>query len=341
MNVLVATSMYPTLENPARGSFIRTQVEYLKRAGIDVEVFVVQKRSRKLMYPVAALELRKRLTDPTIDIVHAHFSYVGMIARLQRKVPVVVSYCGDDVLGTVGPDGRLTLFSRVAAFAGRILSKYADAVIVKSERMASGLPRKDVHVIPNEVDMEVFQPIERERARAVLGLDAGRKYLLFAANPNIAVKRFPLAQRVAEQLKQRDPSVELLVVYKEPQERLALFMNACDALIFPSYQEGSPNIVKQAMACNLPIFATNVGDVPEIIGNTDGCYICRPDVNGFVPRLSELLAHPKRTQGRSRVQHLTGPMVAQRVIDVYEQVLRKRRSQAPYRTRANWFFASK
>jgi glycosyltransferase involved in cell wall biosynthesis len=329
------------MENPARGSFIRTQVEYLKRAGIDIEVFVVKKRSRKLMYPVAALELRKRLTDPTIDIVHAHFSYVGMIARLQWKVPVVVSYCGDDVLGTVGPDGHLTFFSRVAAFAGRILGNYADAVIVKSQQMARGLSRKNVHVIPNEVDMETFQPVEKEHARAILGLDAGKKYLLFAANPKIAVKRFPLAQRIAEQLKQRDPSVELLVVYKEPQERLALFMNACDALIFPSYQEGSPNIVKQSMACNLPIIATNVGDVPEIIGNTDGCYICRPDVNEFVGRLSELLAHPKRTQGRSRVQHLTGPMVARQVIDVYEQVLRKRRSQAPYRTRTNWFFASK
>jgi teichuronic acid biosynthesis glycosyltransferase TuaC len=338
MKVLVATSIYPTIENPARGTFVRTQVEYLKRAGIEVDLLVLQGRSRKLMYARAALELRRRLAaDRSIDLVHAHYSYVGMVARMQWKVPVVVSYCGDDLLGTMNRKGRPTLFSRLAVFAGHLLSHQADGVIVKSRGMASRLHRKDVFVIPNEIDFELFQPMDRLEARTILGLDPGKKYLLFAANPEIPVKRFQLAKAIADRMRAQDPGIQLLVIYKEPQERLPLFMNACDGLLFTSYQEGSPNVVKQAMACNLPIVSTDVGDVREIIGNTHGCYICKPDVQEFTERLAEILLHGERTRGREQVQHLSGPVVAQQIIHVYEQVLRKRGGCAERGTQARLF----
>jgi teichuronic acid biosynthesis glycosyltransferase TuaC len=337
MKVLIATSIFPTGENPARGTFVRTQVEYLKRAGVEVELLVLQGRSQKLMYPKAVLELRRRLANGSIDLVHAHYSYVGIVARTQWKVPVVVSYCGDDLLGTMNLRGKPTLFSRLAVFAGRLLSNLADGVIVKSSGMASRLKRKDVHVIPHEIDFELFQPMDKGQARTVLGLDLQKKYLLFAANPEIPVKRFSLAKAIADQMTMQDPAVELLVVYKEPQGRLPLFMNACDGLVFTSYQEGSPNVVKQAMACNLPIVSTDVGDVREIIGNTHGCYICKPDVQEFTQCLAHILRHRERTRGREQVQHLSGPAVAQRIVEVYEQVLRNRGGHAAHRTHANLF----
>jgi teichuronic acid biosynthesis glycosyltransferase TuaC len=115
------------------------------------------------------------------------------------------------------------------------------------------------------------------------------------------------------------------VVYREPQTRLALYMSACDALVFSSYQEGSPNIVKQAMACNLPIVATDVGDVREVIGNTAGCYISEPDPELFSQFLEGITASPFRTTGREDIKHLSGPLVAERLIRVYEEVLRRRR----------------
>jgi teichuronic acid biosynthesis glycosyltransferase TuaC len=337
MKVLIATSIFPTRENPARGTFVRTQVEYLKRAGVEVELLIVQGRSQKLMYPKAALELRRRLARGSIDLVHAHYSYVGIVARTQRKVPVVVSYCGDDLLGTMNLRGQPTLFSRLAVFAGRLLSNLADGVIVKSRGMANTLKRKDVHVIPNEIDFELFQPMDKDQARAILGLDLRKKYLLFAANPEIPVKRFPLAKTIADQMIMQDPAVELLVVHKEPQERLPLYMNASDALIFTSYQEGSPNVVKQAMACNLPIVSTDVGDVREIIGDTHGCHICKPDAQEFTQCLADIFRHCERTDGRERVHHLSGPAVAQRIIEVYEQVLRSRGRHAAHRTQASLF----
>jgi teichuronic acid biosynthesis glycosyltransferase TuaC len=323
MKVLVATSIYPTPENPTLGTFVRTQVEYLKRAGIGIDLLVLKGRSRKWMYVSAALELRKRLADGSIDLVHAHYSYVGIMARTQRRVPVVVSYCGDDVLGTMNEKGSPTFLGRLAVLAGKALSTQADAVIVKSREMADKLKRNDVFVLPHEIDFEMFHPIHKRTARAALGLDLEKKYLLFAANPRIPVKRFPLAKAIAEEMKRQDPSIRLLVVYQEAQDRLALFMNACDALVFTSFQEGSPNIVKQAMACNLPIVSTDVGDVREIIAGTEGCYVCEPQVAEFAARLSRILRNCERTNGRDHVGHLAGPVVAQKLIHIYEQTLRK------------------
>jgi glycosyltransferase involved in cell wall biosynthesis len=324
MKVLMATAIYPTPANPAFGAFIQAQVESLRQAGVEVELLVLGGRSRKLMYPKGIFQVRQRLADGSIDLIHAHYSYVGMVARAQWRVPVVVSYLGSDLLGSIKDDqGQKTRSSRLDVLACQILAQLADAVIVKSQEMASKLWRKDVHVIPNEVNFEVFRPIERERARAILNLDPRKPYLLFAANPAVHRKGFPLAKAVAEHLAASDPSIELLVVYKETQERLALYLNACDALVFPSFQEGSPNIVKQAMACNLPIVATDVGDVRELIGNTQGCYICSRDILEFSNRLQEILRSRERTQGRHNIRHLDRPVVARKIIKVYEETLNK------------------
>src|SRR5207253_10082960 len=268
---------------------------------------------------------RQRLRASPIDLIHAHYSYVGIVARTQWRVPVVVSYCGDDLLGTMNVRGKPTLFSRLAVFAGRLLSHQVDGVIVKSREMAEGLKRKkDVYVIPHEVDFELFRPMDREQARIALGLDLQKKYLLFAASPDIPVKRFPLAKEVADRLRRQNPEIELLVVHKEPQDRLPFYMNACDALVFPSYQEGSPNIVKQAMACNLPIVATDVGDVRKIIGSTAGCMISEPEVEAFAEVASSLLGRSQRTSGRQQVMHLDGANVARQIIDVYDSCFRRR-----------------
>ena len=324
MKVLVATAIYPTLENPAFGAFVRTQVDSLRRAGLDLDVLVLRGRPRKMIYAKGIVQLHRRLATEPISLVHAHYGYVGMVARTQWTVPVVVTYHGDDLLGTVGPDGKIRKLSRWIAAAGGLLARTVDAVIVQSEQMASKIDHPNVHIIPHEVDLQTFQPMPQQQARELLGLDPTRKYLLFAANPRIPVKRFPLAHAVAQRLASRDSRVELLVVHRETQQRLALYMNACDALVFPSYQEGSPNIVKQAMACNLPIVATDVGDVRKIIGSTDACMISEPEVEAFAEAASSLLVRSERTSGRQQVMHLDGAKVARQVIDVYDSCFRRR-----------------
>jgi glycosyltransferase involved in cell wall biosynthesis len=329
MKVLIMTAMYPTPENPAFGSFVRTQAESLRRAGVTVEVLVLQGRFRKLIYPKGMLQLRQRLKSDGFNLIHAHYSYVGMVARTQRQVPVVVTYHGDDLLGTIDERGQTKATSRLIAAAGRKLAQYVDACIVQTQQMFDTIPKGNVFIIPHEVDFEIFKPCDLQYARAMLGLAGHKKYLLFAANPKIPVKHFPLAHAVAQELARRDPTVELLVVYKEPQERLALYMSACDVLVFPSYQEGSPNIVKQAMACNLPIVATDVGDVCQVIGNCRGCYICAPSIDQFAARISQILLTGNRTGGREDVRHFDASAVSRKVIAVYEKVIKEGAQRLP------------
>jgi teichuronic acid biosynthesis glycosyltransferase TuaC len=326
MKILIVTAIYPTAENPGFGSFVRCQEQFLRRSGVDVDVLVLKGKNRKLIYPKGIVELRRRLEG--VSLVHAHYAYVGAVARTQWKVPVVLTYHGDDALGTISNQGMTTRKSRIISACCRNLARYCDAAIVQSSQMASRFRHGNIHIIPHEVDFETFQPTDIHEARAQLGLSELKKYVLFAANPTIPVKRYSLARDAINLLQSHATDIELVVVHREPQARLALYMSACDALVFPSYQEGSPNIVKQAMACNLPIVATDVGDVREVIGNTAGCYISEPDPQAFAKLLGTILASPFRTAGRENVKHLSGPLVAERLIQVYKEVLQKREAQA-------------
>lgn len=330
MKVLVVTAIYPTADRPAFGSFVHTQVASLRRVGVDVDVLVLEGRRRKLIYPRGVVQLRRRIARERFDLIHAHYSFVGMVARMQRRLPVVVTYHGDDVLGTVDELGRQVWFTAPVVVAGRLLAGVVDASIVQTAEMAERLGRPNVHVIPHEVDFDVFRPTVRDEARGLLGLERERRYVLFASPPDIPVKRYPLAQEAVARLR-ADCDVELVVVHTETQDRLALYMSACDALVFPSFQEGSPNIVKQAMACNLPIVASDVGDVRTLIDGTPWCFVCEPDAAVLAARLAEIVAVRPRTDGRERVRHLDCETVARRVVGVYEHVLERARARPPGR----------
>lgn len=320
MRVLVVTAMWPNAENPAFGSFVRTQVEALRTAGVDMDVLVLDGPIRKLIYPKGILDVRRALAGRSADLVHGHYGYCGIVARAQSAAPVIVTFHGDDVLGKVSPRGALTIGSRAVARLNRILARSVDASIVQTKEMASRLGAP-AYIIPHEVDLELFHPIDQATARHLVGFDRDRRYVLFAASPSIPVKRYSLARDAFDHLHDRLPDAELVVVHREPQDRLNLYMNASDVLVFTSYQEGSPNIVKQAMACNLPIVSTNVGDVEELIGGMEGCRIVPPDPTAVAAALEGALQKRTRTAGRERVRDLATDVIAERVLEVYRRVL--------------------
>jgi glycosyltransferase involved in cell wall biosynthesis len=290
-----------------------------------------------LRYAIAAARIFLTSFTKRYDIIHGHYGLWCLISRLQWTTPVVASYLGDDILGTVTEDGGYSSKGNFVASISRKLCYWVDAVIVKSAQMkkAAGGPQQKIFVIPNGVNFAQFRPIPRDEARAGLRWDQNRYYVLFANNPQIPVKNFKLAQAAVERVRAAGKDIELVVASGLAHETVIAYMNASNALILSSVAEGSPNVVKEAMACNVPVVATNVGDVEDVIGHTEGCAVCGQNAEELAAGIEKALAHTARTTGRDDIKYLDSSVIAQRVIAVYEQASGKKiRSELASESRA-------
>src|SRR5205807_6700881 len=164
-------------------------------------------------------------------------------------------------------------------------------------------------------------PIPREEARARLGLPLDKRLVLFVGNPAVERKRYPLACEAVDILKRSLPA-DLMVAWSGRHREVPVWMNACDVLVFTSMQEGSPNAVKEALACDLPVVSVPVGDVAQRIGGVAGCELCPDDKpESIAAALERVLRRGIRAAGRAAVQDLDERRLAQQVIDVYRSVL--------------------
>jgi glycosyltransferase involved in cell wall biosynthesis len=227
------------------------------------------------------------------------------------------------------PDGGSKQKADLVVHICRWLCKRVDAVIVKSEGMKKATVGNRTFVIPNGVDFDLFHPIPRDEARKALGWDQDRYYVLFGNDPKLPAKNFPLAQAAIEHLQARGIPVELVVATGLPQTKLVYYMNACNVLILSSLYEGSPNVVKETMACNVPVVSTDVGDVSQVIGHTQGCKVCPSDPQAMAQAIEEALAHREPTTGRDDISHLQSTVVARQVIALFEQVRKNKHAHAP------------
>ncbi len=328
IRVLMVTGIYPTEQLPHLGTFIKSQVDSLIAAGLEVEVIHPKPGPVLLRYAVAAVQVFLKTLTGHFDVVHGHYGQWALIARMQWTTPTVISFLGTDLLGWTTPEGRPSKKEALITSISRWLSHRVDAVIVKSEGMkkaAQTTSTDTIFVIPNGVDFELFRPIPRTEARAALGWDQDRYYILFGNDPKKPVKDFPLAQAAIERQHSGGVTTELVVAYGLPQTKLVQYINASNVLILSSVSEGSPNIVKEAMACNVPIVSTNVGDVRQVIGRTRGCSVCPRDPDALAAALEKALRNAEPTTGRTDIAHLDRSAVAKQVIAVYEKVISKRR----------------
>lgn len=327
MRVLVVTNMWPNERRPHWGAFVKSQVDSLSAAGIENTLYEIEGWKSMGAYVRALRALPAVARKCGADLVHAHYGYSGAAAS-SVKLPLVVSFCGDDLLGRPDAAGKLSFKSRALIPLSRWAARRADGVIVKSEEMRRVIPEvADVNVIPNGVDMTRFAPQPRDQARAALGWRADGAVLLFAADPQEPRKNFALAQAVEAALSARGTDVRLEYVYGKPQSVMVQAMNAADVLLLPSYHEGSPNVVKEAMSCDLPVVAAPVGDCEERLRACVPSAVVARTVEAFTEATARVLAAGARSNGRERVSDLALPTVAARVIDVYERAVAHARSR--------------
>lgn len=319
LRILMVTCEWPRASWGGTAHFIVRQAEFLRAAGVEVDVFEFVSGKMPHRYARAWLEVRRRLRQGSYDAVHAQFGQSGLVA-LPSARPLVVTFRGDDVEGELSDaHGRHTIVGRVMPRVSRFVARRADAVIVVSAHLGEHLGHlpAPVHVIPSGINLELFRPVPKAEALQALGLAANRRRVLFVGSPHAARKRFALAEAAVARLNERLP-VEIVVGWKVPHTQIPLLMNACDALVFTSLQEGSPNVVKESLACDLPVVSVPVGDVAGRLAGIEGCELCSDDqVESIAAGLERVLLRGQRVNGHAAVASLDERLLTQRVIGVY------------------------
>ena len=293
---------------------IKSQGESLILQKIQLEFFTIKGKGL-WSYFCHIFILHKFIKLNKYDIIHAHYSLSAFVASLAGAKPIVVSLMGSDVKSNIAFKNIIHLFAFI--FRWR-------QIIVKSEEMKNSLCINKVKVIPNGVDTIKFKPINKLNCQEILKWDSSKKHILFAANPNRLEKNFDLVSKAFSIL--NNPNIELHVLENVPHNEIPTYMNSSDIVILSSQHEGSPNVIKEAMAFNRPIVATNVGDIEWVFGNTEGCYLTSfdpIDVAGKLKLALEFSALQSNTTGRERIMKigLDSETVAKKIIELYKIIL--------------------
>lgn len=291
------------------GDVVLNQGTSLEKAGIRIDYFLIKPGLSG--YLSAVKRLRNEFKNGRYDLAHAHYSLCGYVAGIAGCKPLVVSLMGSDIC--------------VSAFSRKIISLFIryrwNETIVKTDQMKELIGNNVVHVIPNGVDIEKFKPIPREIARQHIEYKKDKKLVVIIAGKNRTEKNIDLAVNAVKHL--GDNNIDLNHIYNTSNEEIPYYLNAADVLLLTSKREGSVNVVKEAMACNCPVVATDVGDIGWVTANTEGCYITTFEKGNVAGKIKAALDFGKRTEGRQRIieLELDSDSVAGRIINLYRNLI--------------------
>lgn len=325
LRVLAVTNAYPRSDGENVGIFVKEQVESVRDAGVEVRLLHVDRtREGAGVYRRLGERLRRALAEESPDVVHVMYGGVmaATAARHVGRVPLVISFCGNDLLGEGEVGARRRLVERYAIACSHRAARRADHVIVKSEPLRAALPagleERRITLLPNGVDLERFSPRDRAAARAELGWADERRHVLFPSGPSRTEKRYWLARAAVDALRRGlEEEVELHALDGVPPGQVPTWLNASDVVLLTSTHEGSPNAVKEALACDVAVVSTDVGDVRERIGGVTGCVVADATPEALGDGLRTALA-AGRVQGRAAVRPLALERVAERLARIYE-----------------------
>jgi glycosyltransferase involved in cell wall biosynthesis len=321
LRVLAVTNMYPTVTDPSYGSFVASQMDSIAASGVEVTVEFIDGRNSAWRYGLAIAAVRRKALAGGFDLVHAHHGLTGFVASFQ-PLPLVVSFCGDDILGTPHARGGLTLKSRCIQRLSHFAARRADAIICKAHVLRDRLPReanrKRAFVIPNGVDTSRFWPGDRSEARARLHLDPSERLILFPSTPTERRKRLDRAEAAVGRLRARGVGARLLVVQRVPPAHMPDYYRAADCLLLTSEWEGSPNVVKEAICCDLPVVSVDVGDVARWSALAPGCRIVGRDPEEIAQALVHVVTHVPHVNGHRVREAVSLPTIAREVLSVYD-----------------------
>jgi teichuronic acid biosynthesis glycosyltransferase TuaC len=293
MRILAITNMYPSTACPDQGVFVQEQVKGLYAIGLEVRVLFVNRRQEgPLAYYRMSNKIRSAIAGFDPDVIHVMYGGVmaDQVARCRHGRPLIVTFHGSDLLGENLSGWTRRIISRYGVYCSRKAARTADGVIVVARHLTGALngavsPDK-IRVIPCGIDLERFKPMDPLVCKQKLGWRTDSFHVLFASSNGDPVKRPALAKAAVAHMSHTSRPPELHCLTGIPNAEVPVWLNASDALLLTSLHEGSPTVVKEALACGLPVVSADVGDIAERIEGIEGCHLARPEPADLAEELS-------------------------------------------------------
>jgi len=283
------------------------QIEALSNLGIEYQIFL-KKGKGIIGYLKNYKKLIKTISNYNPDIIHAHYGLTGLLCNLQRNKPVITTYHGSDI-----NNKKAFLFSKIAL-------KLSTHNIFVSEKLKLK-SKSDGTIIPCGLDFEIFYPINKRIAREEMGLSNNKIYTLFSSHFSNPIKNYNLAKNAIDL---QPDKIEIIELKNYDRKQVCLLLNAVDFAILTSFSEGSPQFIKEAMACNCPIVATNVGDIENLFSDSDGVFLTDFDTTAVSNNIKLALNFSQlfnRTNGRDFMTNYNNKIIANKIITVYNKIL--------------------
>jgi glycosyltransferase involved in cell wall biosynthesis len=309
------------VDSPQSMSFAKRLARALEEQRAQVEVMISVKSGNPLHFIRQGMALRRlaRLTRP--DVVVAQYgTFTGLLVALFAPRPVIVTYRGSDLNPTPSENRLYVLLKHLASHLASFL---ADGIVCVSRELAGRLVcRKPVEVIPSSTDTELFRPRDRDHCRETLGWERDLPTAVFLVGNNPGKKRLDLALAVNELVTRRECGVRMKILREEiPLARVPLYLNAADCLVYLSNFEGSPNLIREACACNTPIVTLPVGDVREVLDGIAPGRIVERDLETIAEAVCEVTRLRARSNGRSKALCYSGELIARKTLAFYGTIV--------------------
>lgn len=311
-------------KNYSISPFIQAQGESLVETGVIVDYFTINRKGF-IGYIKESIRLRNFLKNNSFDIIHTHYALCGWVALLAcPKRPIVVSLMGDDANGTYYAPGKPVFKSRFLIATTFFLQFFVDKIICKTKYMQRNILQKNKSIVlANGVNINMDYA-DVEKYAHTLSFDKNKKYVLFLGNKNDINKNYALVEKAMELINAQD--IVLLTPYPIKHDEVIAYLNAVDVLVLSSLMEGSPNVVKEAMASNCSVVATNVGDVAWLFGNEPGYFITDFNPKDCADKIRKALAFVEmngKPNGRQRIidLKLETKDVAYKLYEIYKTLI--------------------
>ena len=321
MRVLVVTNMFPTTETPYYGIFVSEQIKAIEKRFPEVkyDIYFIDGRKGMKEYLRSIWGVNKKIRKGKYDIVHIHYGLSGMflLSPMRTYVPTLLTLHGSDIMPKSGTGFLCHYISHKAV-------ELSDMVITLNEEMDGIVKKMNPHsfIIPCSVDTDLFKPLYRK-------VNDGKVHIVFSSNRERKVKDYPLFKSTVQVLQDKYgiDCVEHELKNLTRKQVSQLYSDS-DILLMTSISEGSPQVVKEAMACNLPCVSTNVGDVEVLLSGVKDSYVAKTrDAEELAMLVNKSLSHDGNgMSGREKIFKLkiNEDAVSEMIYSLYKELVIKK-----------------